>query len=325
MSLDEAEAFLIEFFRYHLHLFVPGASSGSQQPISVATQARALLAYIREIRQDKLYLIPARRLAVSADFVGSRVLLIHAAESLNEALAGYPLGVPPMNGLQFPPFAHEKPAGELTAKDSWIGCISPSDQGAYNLLEALLGAISLLLPLPHSRTFSMASRVPYIYCVGGRWIWRLDGPKFPPLGNDHQLTQIDLAVLRSFFDGKREEDAQQRLELGLQFAGAGWAPPSRFSFLHNAIAFDALFGEKGRVRTAIQKEVTLLAAAVPNIEDRIKRLIDIRNALLHGEINAVEGSSEYIPYYEAFNCDPQLDQVQILATCVRSIAGEEPK
>lgn len=319
MPLPEAEDLLLKFFRYHLHLFVPGAASEPAPPLSTAAQATALRSYISELREAKVYLIPAKRLSVAADLPGRRILFVRPDGDFLAALAHTGLNVPSLRARHFPPFAHEKPEGELTDSDSWIGCISHSDQGAYNLLEALLGAISLLLPLQRSRIFSMAGRNPSIYCLGGPWIARLDGPKFPPLGNDHQLTAADAALLRRLFEERTGDDLQRRLELGLQFVGAGWAPASRFSFLHNAIAFDALFGEQRKVRRSITERVSLLAASVPGIEDRIGRLIDMRNALLHGEISTVESSPAYPGYYEIFGCDPHEDQVRILAACIRSL------
>jgi hypothetical protein len=328
--LSEVRSTLLDFFRFHLHLFDAGALMDAFRRFEKASEfsyldkdriASALLDYIREIRQARLYLIPARRLSLPIDYVGSRILLLRPTDNLHDVLPSLPFSVPPLNGLRYPPFIPEKEEGAIGAKDCWLGCIARSDQEGYNLLEALLGGISLVHPDRDSRTFSMAERVPYIYSIGGRWIARLDGPTFPPLISDHSLEQKDIEILRSLFERTRTAGIQQRIEVGLQFVGAGWSPPGRLSFLHNAIAFDAFFGQQGHVGSSIRVAVAGLAPGIAAIDDRIARLLKIRNALLHGEVVSVEASSEYLSYYELFKCDPQEDQVRILSTCVRELSG----
>ncbi len=328
--LDEARSTLLAFFRFHLHLFDPGALMDAFRQFEKASDfshldrnqlASALLDYIRETRQSRLYLIPARRLSLCDDCVGARILLLRPTDNLHEGLPSFPFDVPPLNGHQYPPFKGDKEVGRMGTEDCWLGCIARSDQEGYNLLEALLGGISLVLPHPDSRTFSMAERVPYLYGIGGRWIARLDGPTFPPLISDHRLGQRDIEILLSLFEGARAAEEQRRIEVGLQFVGAGWAPPGRLSFLHNAIAFDALFGQQGRVGASIRAAVARLAPGIAGIDERIDRLLKIRNTLLHGKIVSVEASPEYLAYYEQFRCDPQEDQVKILSTCVRALSG----
>lgn len=330
-SLDEVRTILLEFFRFHLHLFDADALMDAFRHSERASDfpdldkdriASSLYEYIREVTQPKLYLIVAKRLAVSVDCLGTRLLLIRPTEDLNAALPKLPFDLPHLNGRQFPPYARDRAEGVLGDKDCWIGCLARSDQEAYRFLEALLGAVSLVLKQPESRIFSSAESVPYIYCFGGRWLTRLDGPSFPPLISDHIIESQESETLLSLFERTRPAKEQRRLETGLQFAGAGWAPPGRLSFLHNAIAFDALFGEQSKVGASIRTAVERLAASVPSVADRISRLIRIRNALLHGEISTVEASSEYLTYYDLFDCDPQDDQVAILGTCIRELASE---
>lgn len=328
--LDEAQSILLDFFRFNLQLFDDGALMFAFRQFEKASEfvhldrsqlGAALLNYVQEIRQTRLYLIPAKRLALSQNYVGSRILLLRPTEDLHEVLPKLPFSVPPLKGLQFPPFSTDEAEGQIEEQDSWLGCLARSDQQGYNLLEALLGAISLILPPLYSHAFSMAERIPYIYCVGGRWIARLDGPTFPPLISDHRLEQKAIDIISSLLESTRTQEDQQRIEIGLQFVGAGWEPPSRLSFLHNAIAFDAFFGEQRRVGASIRSAVSKLAPTIAGIEDRIARLLKIRNELLHGEIVAVEASREYLVYYDTFKCDPQEDQVNILRACVRALSG----
>jgi hypothetical protein len=110
------------------------------------------------------------------------------------------------------------------------------------------------------------------------------------------------------------------MEIALQFVGAGWQPFGRLSSLHNAIAFDALFGEKGKVGASIKAAVGSLTGGMSGADERISRLLDIRNALLHGEVGTVEASKEYGPYLEQFDRDPQQDQVAILQLCIQQMA-----
>lgn len=328
-SLSELRDTLLDFFRFHLALFDDGALMFAFRQFQDLSEfvhldglriAAALCDYIAEIRQPKIYLLPAQRLSVAADYAGSRLFLLRPQASLDSLLPALATEHPHLDGRRFPPFSPQRAEGSLGDKDSWLGCVAPSDQQAFALIEGLLGAISLVLPLPLSRVFSIAPRIPYIYSIGNRWLARGSGPTFPPLIEDSRLEQQDLALLPRLFEAARPADDQRRLETALQFAGAGWARHGRLSFLHNAIAFDALFGKKSGVGASIKAGVTQHAGAIPSILDRITRLLDIRNALLHGEIASIEASPQYANYYGLFGRSPQEDQVSILATCVRSLA-----
>jgi len=316
--VDEARSILLDFMRYHFNFL---EHRSSRPPYTTQDVAVALEAYLEEIRQAKLFLIPARRLSVVHDLVGSRIVLGTPTEPL---FAGRQLPVPdlpPMDGGKYPPFRGDQPLGQLADTDCWLGCIATSDQEGFALIEALLGAVSLMLPSGRSRVFNMVSRIPYIYCTGGRWQARLDGPKFPSIIDDHQLGVDQLAGLSRLFEGPRTAELQQRIDLGLQFTGAGWTRPGRFGFLHNAIAFDALFGEDRKVGKSIRTKVGQLASSIPRVAERIDRLLRLRNALLHGSIGAVETSPEYVAYHRDLGADPYVDQIFILSACVRSLSN----
>lgn len=330
-TISSIRSTLLDFFETHLDLFDADALMVASQSGVVAANefshldrsklAEALETYLYQITQPKLYFIPAKGLSFSDDYVGERVVFLRPSGRLPDVLSELSIPTERLNGLQVPPFHRDKAEVPLSESDSWIGCLARSDQEGENLLECLLGAISMILPHPHARVFSMAETIPYNFCLGGLWEARIGGPCFPSLIRDYRIDERDINALVKFFEcTSRDEEVQRRLEVGLQFIGAGWQRPGRLSFLHNAIAIDALFGKQRHVCDSNIKSVTCFANNIVEIEQRIKILLNLRNALLHGEIETIETSPAYIEYYEKFERDPQEDQIAILRTCIRRLA-----
>lgn len=209
----------------------------------------------------------------------------------------------------------------LDIMDSWIGVCASTDVSGAAGLQRIRGALSLALPTNRSRVFSGATLERWEFRLrhDGRVTIGMPEALVPPLLSSPQMTDEHFAFLQAVLV---DQANNQRLQVALEYVAAGWEPKGRLGFLHNAIAFDALYGDSGvGVRKSIQAGIVKGAANFTEISDRAQLLYRIRNALIHGDVASIEACPEYLKYIERYEIDPASDQVRILQSCVHAAVG----
>jgi hypothetical protein len=269
----------------------------------------------------KLWLIPAWRLRVDAHLDAGPWIVASGgashANSLDVLTAQHNL-----NGSVFPPVTIAGRCDPVTNNDTWLGVRAREEAQALSRLAQIFGAISVALDLNKSRTFSGAAFPAGLFSIDSHDMveFRTRGPQFPPILSGAALDAQQVAWIgRLLNEPARSSERSLRMLTCLEYVAAGWQPAGRLGFVHNAIAFDALFGVNGKVNKSIIDGVKQNAASITDIENRIRLLLKIRNSLLHGSASSVEQTSEYISYWDSYGVDPHEDQVHILRTCLHSL------
>ncbi|MGE5526552.1 MAG: hypothetical protein ACM3SS_22780 [Rhodospirillaceae bacterium] len=301
-------------------------------PLAEIVQGVELI-YLAKLLQDELSHMAAASLylrpvwgwrAPESPIVSEPLIWVSGTYDLN-ALAHF-IGLQDailVNGI-CPPLAHwDGRKMRLRPLDSWIGACANNDVAGASSLQRIRGALSLALPANRSRVFSGATveRWQIRLARDGATTITMPEPLVPPLLSSPEMNDERFAFVRAALV---EYASNQRLQVALEYAAAGWEPRGRLGFLHNAIAFDALYGDpKVGVRKSISFGIAKGAANFSEIEDRADMLYRMRNALTHGEVSSIEACPEYLKYVERFHIDPASDQLRILRSCVSTAVGTQ--
>lgn len=290
-------------------------------PTDLAVVAADLESALSATAGPKLWLVPGWRLQIDAPLDRGGWIIARGGGSQTHSLDAV-MGSRGLDGALFPPINLGITRHPVDERDSWLGVRAHSEHEAVPRLGALFGAISLAIDFPRSRRFSGEDFPEGLLSIDGndRPIFRTRGPRFPPIMEGASLSEGQVGWIgRLLHDPSRSRELQLRILTCLEYVAAGWHPGGRLGFVHNAIAFDALFGEKHQVTKSIVEGVTKSAPDIPQIQLRIQSLLSMRHALLHGRVAAVELTSEYLDYWDRYDVDPHRDQVAILRTCIMGL------
>ncbi|WP_225007227.1 hypothetical protein [Novosphingobium percolationis] len=218
----------------------------------------------------------------------------------------------------FPPIARwegiKKPTG------SWLGVRSPLLQVSTKIASAILGAVALT-SIPRERYSHSQRKMFGGHCTfsGGNCIVSMgDAPHTPPLMNDIVLTTDDHTWLARLAELVDADDLHSRKRVrALEYFYRAWFldPRERFSLL--CMSLDSLVGVKERHTAAAVKFVRdTINTSIP--EDRLRLLMRVRGAVIHGAAPDVYDSQHYEQYYLNYETDPILDIELIVAKCLRA-------
>jgi hypothetical protein len=218
---------------------------------------------------------------------------------------------------QFPPFAHFQHPGEPTG--SWLCISSPDSLIARKLACATLGALALT-PIRRERYLQTGRLVHGGYCTvanGAASYTAGTAPMTPRISSDIILTQADhawLEILSTLFD--REEHAQRSHVRALEYFHRAWFDESRERFSTLCMALDSLVGaQTGHTKAAVGFVVSTLGEPVD--QDRLRMLLKLRGAVVHGAAPDVYESQFYDAYYAQYLEDPICDLELVVARCLR--------
>lgn len=82
------------------------------------------------------------------------------------------------------------------------------------------------------------------------------------------------------------------------------------------MALDALFSNAAQHTQAVADSVSSTMGTVYDVT-RLKLLLKMRAAVIHGGAPDVYDASNYVKYYEAYEADPVDDMKRIAAQCLR--------
>lgn len=285
--------------------------------VSAATKKKLADALaVSKIFQPSIHLtvFPLVPVQVDADFDSEPFFFI-SPKSLDESRLPTEIDCRHFKPANFPPIA--KWEGRIEQPNSWLGVRSPAIQASRKMKAAILGALALT-PLPRYRHQFSGRRL-----FGGECTVT-DGAKFsfgephtPPLMHDIILDKRDHGWLQILALKLSENNRATRREIkALEYFYRAWEldPSERFPVL--CMALDAVFGDANHATQAVIDGIRRMLG--PHIPDaRVRLLMDLRAAVIHGGAPDVYDSRKYGRYYDKYGADPIHDLELIVAKCLQ--------
>lgn len=217
----------------------------------------------------------------------------------------------------FPPLKNPRMA--VKSPTSWLGVRAPNKAVAKKMRAGILGAIALT-PEPRQRhTFSGRAMFGG-HCtvqhqdvgVGGH------SPHTPPLMSDIVLGADDLPWLgevdRLLASSARVD--RRRLH-ALEYFYRAWPLEAAARFPIFCMALDGIFGDANQATQAVIDGVRGLLG--DHLDPaRLRDLMTLRAAVIHGGAPDVYDSRKYGRYYETYLADPIFDLELVVASCLRA-------
>ncbi|MDP2129650.1 MAG: hypothetical protein U0975_07190 [Erythrobacter sp.] len=274
---------------------------------------------------NELTLFPLIPIRVDAKFECPRFFIVSAADlSVDQMPAG--VRTTDLDPSHFPPMVRWDGIKRPTA--SWLGVRSPLLQVSTKAAAAILGAVALT-PLPRERYMHSGRQMFGGRCTmaGGNCSVSLgDEPHTPAMMNDIVLTGADHAWLERLATLVDAGDLHSRKRVkALEYFYRAWFldPRERFPLL--CMSLDSLVGAThGHTAAAVKFVRDTIDTSIE--EDRLRLLMRVRGAVVHGAAPDVYDSENYEKYYFDYETDPIRDIELVVAKCLRSdIFGDRLK
>jgi len=266
---------------------------------------------------NELTLFPLIPIRVEAKFECPRFFLASAAD-LPAVQMHTGVQTADLDTTHFPPIVRWD--GIKRPTESWLGVRSPLLQVSRKAAAAILGAVALT-PLPRERYMHSGRTVFGGRCTlaGGNFSVSMnDEPHMPPMMNDIVLTVADHAWLERLATLIEASDLHSRRRVkALEYFYRGWFldPRERFPLL--CMSLDSLVGAThGHTAAAVKFVRDTIDASIP--EDRLRLLMRVRGAVIHGAAPDVYDSENYERYYLDYEADPIRDIELVAAKCLRA-------
>jgi hypothetical protein len=298
-------------------LFAAHFSSSYAEVVSENTKAVLLTALARSsILQpaSHLTLYPLVPITVGADFDSEPFFLIRPA-SLDATRIPAKFTPTEIAPAQFPPMAYWEYRKETPT--SWLGVRSPALQASSKMKAAVLGALALTQPLPQRTLFSGRAMFGGRCTLGDGFVTSFGAPHTPPLMDNVVIGEGDRAWLTQLATKLPDNQKSVRRQLrALEYFYKAWplSESNRFPLL--CMALDAAFGEAGRAAQAVIDGVRGVIGT--HVSDaRLRTLLTLRAAVIHGGAPDVYDSSIYLEYYDDYATNPICDLELVVAQCLR--------
>lgn len=261
-------------------------------------------------------LFPLVPIRVDADFEAESYFLIRAT-ALDARYLRRPTQAQCIVSEQFPPFQNWE--GTRHQPASWLGIHSPTLSRAKRMRSAVLGGMALL-PHPMDRyVFSMRQMFGgHTTLNEGHWSTSLGEPHTPALCEDLVVGLDDHAWLSKLAKLLEDHSTAARKQVkALEYYYRAWPLPEVERFPVLFMALDAIFGDQTQATRAIisAADGRLGASSDPL---RIRLLMELRAAVIHGGAPDVYDSNKYFKYYENYHQDPIHDLETIVAGCLKT-------
>ncbi|OGW49788.1 MAG: hypothetical protein A2V62_00330 [Nitrospirae bacterium RBG_19FT_COMBO_58_9] len=332
-SIERVSRLLSDFAKGSISVLGPGRvffALGKDQSLldfangeAIETMSSNLQAYLNNSGQRAVYLLPLSEIRLSGEIVSDRLFWVPGGLDLDIVLNRFGRFERRLSGNQYPPYVGSNPSQPVGPTDSWIGCYEGSHSQAQSVMQTFLGALSMAIDFPKSRSFTYArSRFPKGHvAVRQNGACTMYYDRQPHLPEGLGEIAVSPSMLKMIGGLLVDRATDQRVQVALEYVAAGWQPIGRIGFLHNAIALDALFGKKDAVKRSILEGIETFASQIDRARARGELLYEMRNRLLHGESKSLESCPEYLRYHETFEIDPAYDQIRILRTCLWEMLG----
>ena len=294
-------------------------------PFSEQVSKQGLTHFANAIRFSALFdpkpeltLYPLVTVRVHAAFQ-SEHLFFTSSEALKEAVATTGFHRPDLLPAQFPPVPRMS-SRPLRTTD-WLGISAPVPLVARKKAFTILGAVALT-PVSRERYLQAGRTVHGGYCTltkDGYSVSSSEEAITPRISSDIELTEADhqwLEVLSRMFD-QSDLVSKSRLR-ALEYFYRGWFNDPRERFPVLCMALDSLvLAQQNFTKQAIQFIRKTIEEPVD--DQRLRALLRLRGAVIHGSAPDVYESQAYEGYYSAYGADPINDLDLILVHCMRKI------
>lgn len=257
-------------------------------------------------------LFPLVTVEVLSDFIADNFFLIRA-DSLEQSHLRAAADLVP---TQFPPFPDWN--GRVERPLAWLGVHTPASEAATKARNAILGAVALL-PHPLER-YQFSGRKMFggsASLEDGTASFSYGEPCTPPMTENIRIEAQDHAWMELLSAKLGEETDEARREIkALEYFYRAWplSDAERFPVLF--MALDALFSNAAQHTQAVADSIGATMGTAYDVT-RLKLLLKMRAAVIHGGAPDVYDASNYVKYYEAYEADPVEDMERIAAQCLR--------
>lgn len=264
----------------------------------------------------KVSIYPLMTVKVANTFEADNFFLV-SAEQLSHAHLATDARWMALDGTCFPPILGWD--GTRLPLASWLGVRAPLPQISEKLAASILGAIALT-QLPRYRFLFSGRKVFGGRCTLDNRITVVPSGEghTPPLMHDILLTNGDHAWLSELNLLLTAMDRSTRSKLrALEYFYRAWFLDPRERFAPLCMALDALLGvEHGHTMEAVK---FVKATVDPSIDEkRLRLLMRVRGAVIHGAAPDVFDSENYEVYWLTYRADPIRDLELIVAKCLRT-------
>lgn len=221
---------------------------------------------------------------------------------------------------QFPPVPYWE--GRVERPTAWLGVRAAAEQSAKRTRNVVLGALALL-PHPRERhMFSGRSMFGGTASFNNGWTFSFGAPVTPALMEDLTVGSADLSWLALLSEKiGNSADSVRRQMKALEYFYRAWPLPEVERFPVLFMALDAVFGAASLHTQAVANAVGAEFGAEYNVA-RLKLLMKLRAAVIHGGAPDIYDNSSYIKYYETYEQDPIYDLELIVSRSLQSVVFE---
>lgn len=286
----------------------------TMRPAEKLALANALAESPMFVPTSELTLYPLIPVRVIAPFDSERFVLTapdhlnrsHLPETARDSL----------DSGNFPPITDW--SGVRRPVGSWLGVRSPLRLVSDKMASAILGAVALT-QLPRQRYLFSGRQVFGGKCTvsSSVTISTGDGAHTPPMMHDIVLTVADHAWLVKLDSLLAANDKRSRSKLrALEYFHRAWFLDPRERFAPLCMSLDALVGaDNGHTSAAVKFVKGIIDSGID--EARLRLLMRIRGAVIHGAAPDVYDSENYEQYWLDYSADPIRDLELIVAKCLR--------
>lgn len=157
-------------------------------------------------------------------------------------------------------------------------------------------------------------------CVPSEQITAGIGILLHSLPNEVNLTSQVLVDVSTWYQvcSSAQTDKVHRAEIGAQFIQYGMVADGIERFIHFFIALDALFGKRHKVEGSIKQGIQKVFKNNQKWENRIDKIYDLRNELIHGGTNSIDDWKHLESYQRSFGTEPLSDLISAAMTSLRN-------
>jgi hypothetical protein len=289
-------------------------------PLKLNSLIGKLDSFIEANTKPSIYLMPVNGLSCPKVLVTRSISWVGGDFNLSEILN--PLGIQShfVKNAHFPPINDsEIRHHRLTKHDSWFICQAASETEAESIFKRMVGALSVILKYPESRVITgrpmIKGRVRFSHDSS---FTVFDRPHLMPAVREP--IEITENMVNIFNRLMVEKSDNLRIQIALEFLADAWGNTLRLTLINTSIAMDALFGIDGQVKLSILRGVEECASTISHAREKYDLILEIRNALLHGEYATIELCPHYISFFEKYRTNPIDEQIVIINACLLKLA-----
>jgi hypothetical protein len=238
-------------------------------------------------------------------------------DSLAASLDYFGIHQSPLLPAQFPPIAGLQAQPKPTS--SWLCVSAPDLLVARKRACAILGAVALT-SISRERYLQTGRSIHGGHCtISAKGVSYSFGTQAitPPISSDIHLTQADypwLCTLSALFDSV--DLAQKSRVRALEYFYRAWFDSPRERFPTLCMALDSLVAaQREHTKAAVNFIISMINEPID--QDRLRLLMKLRGAVVHGAAPDVYESEHYESYYSKYSEDPIRDLELIVAHCLR--------